>query len=171
MSPLVQKLSTYAAYHRDSRNIIAHLLGIPLIVFALEVLLSRPVVGVALTPAVLGWFAAAIYYFTLDIGLGLVLAVFMGLFALAGLWLASLSTVLWLTTGAGAFVIGWIIQFLGHGFEGRKPAFFDDVRSLLIGPLFITAEFCFLLGLRRPLRAAIERRLNTAPEDLPESWV
>ena len=171
MSSLVQKLSTYAAYHRDSRNIIAHLLGIPLIVFALEVLLSRPVVGVALTPAVLGWFVAAIYYFTLDIGLGLILAVFMGLFAWVGLWLASLPTAIWLTIGAGGFVIGWIIQFLGHGFEGRKPAFFDDVRSLLIGPLFAAAEFSFLLGLRRPLRDAIELRLNTTPEDLPESWI
>ena len=171
MSKLVQKLSDYAAYHRDSRNIIAHLLGIPLIVFALEVLLSRPVVGVALTPAVLGWFVAAIYYFTLDIGYAAVLALLMGLFAFAGLFLASLPTALWLTAGLSSFVIGWIFQTMGHLFEGRKPAFFDDLRSLLIGPLFVTAELGFRLGLRRPLQAAIERRLNTAPEDLPESWV
>ncbi len=25
------------------------------------------------------------------------------------------------------FVIGWAIQFVGHHYEGRKPAFVDDV--------------------------------------------
>ncbi len=171
MSPFVQKLAGYAAYHRDARNITMHLLGISLIVFGLEVLLSRPVVGAALTPAVVVSFLVAMYYFTLDLGYAAVLTLLLGLFAFAGLWLASLPTVVWLTIGAGSFVIGWIFQTVGHLFEGRKPAFFDDLRSLLIGPLFVTAELGFRLGLRRPLQAAIERRLNTAPEDLPESWV
>ena len=38
------------------------------------------------------------------------------------------------------FVVGWAIQFLGHKFEGMKPAFFDDVKQLLIGPIFVAAE-------------------------------
>ena len=32
----------YAAYHRDRRNIATHFVGIPLIVFAVGGLLSRP---------------------------------------------------------------------------------------------------------------------------------
>ena len=42
MLTLTQHLSQYAAYHRDRRNIATHFVGIPLIVFAVIVLLSRP---------------------------------------------------------------------------------------------------------------------------------
>lgn len=31
------------------------------------------------------------------------------------------------------FVVGWILQFIGHAFEGRKPEFFRDWRFLLVG--------------------------------------
>jgi uncharacterized membrane protein YGL010W len=51
----------------------------------------------------------------------------------------------------------WIIQFIGHAFEGRKPAFLDDLKSLLVGPLFVVAELAFMLGLRRELEAAIRQ--------------
>jgi uncharacterized membrane protein YGL010W len=161
MSALEQKLSGYGAYHRDGRNVAAHMLGIPLIVFAVEVLLSRPVFTagtVTLTPAMLASVLAALYYFTLDTGFGVVLTVLMGLAAWAGLALGRLPTAEWLGIGGGIFVVGWIIQFIGHAFEGRKPAFFDDLMSLLVGPLFIAAEFGFLLGLRRTLKADIEKR-------------
>ena len=53
----------------------------------------------------------------------------------------------------GLFVMGWVMQFVGHAFEGRKPAFFDDVRSLLTGPVFGAAEMAVGLGLRRALGA------------------
>jgi uncharacterized membrane protein YGL010W len=168
MSTLEQKLSDYAAYHRDARNVTAHMLGIPLIVFAVEILLSRPVFtpgGVPLTPAMLASVLAAIYYFTLDTGFGAALAVLLALASWAGLALARLPTPEWAVIGVGTFVIGWIIQFIGHAFEGRKPAFLDDLVSLLIGPLFITAEFGFLLGLRLPLQVAIEESLKAAIEE------
>jgi uncharacterized membrane protein YGL010W len=31
------------------------------------------------------------------------------------------------------FVIGWILQFIGHAFEGKPPEFFSDWRFLLVG--------------------------------------
>jgi uncharacterized membrane protein YGL010W len=34
---------------------------------------------------------------------------------------------------AGLFVVGWILQFLGHAFEGKPPEFFSDWRFLLVG--------------------------------------
>jgi len=33
-------------------------------------------------------------------------------------------------------VIGWSFQFLGHAIEGNRPAFFQDPRHLIIGPLY-----------------------------------
>jgi len=31
------------------------------------------------------------------------------------------------------FVIGWILQFVGHAFEGKRPEFFHDWRFLFVG--------------------------------------
>jgi uncharacterized membrane protein YGL010W len=55
------------------------------------------------------------------------------------------------------FVGGWALQLLGHKFEGKKPAFLDDLASLLIGPLFVATEVAFMLGHAPELRAEIER--------------
>ena len=41
----------------------------------------------------------------------------------AGLWRVAL----------GAFVIGWLFQFVGHAIEGKPPEFFHDWRFLLVG--------------------------------------
>jgi len=35
------------------------------------------------------------------------------------------------------FVIAWIGQFIGHKIEGKKPSFLDDLRFLLIGPIWL----------------------------------
>jgi uncharacterized membrane protein YGL010W len=31
------------------------------------------------------------------------------------------------------FIIGWILQFIGHYFEGKPPEFFRDYRFLFVG--------------------------------------
>ena len=33
----------------------------------------------------------------------------------------------------GLFVTGWVLQFVGHAFEGKPPEFFKDWRFLLVG--------------------------------------
>jgi uncharacterized membrane protein YGL010W len=39
---------------------------------------------------------------------------------------------LWLVAAA-LFVVGWIIQFVGHAYEGKRPEFFKDLRFLFVG--------------------------------------
>ena len=54
MSTATQLMAQYAAYHRDRRNIASHFVGVPMIVFAVGILLARPVFqvdGLLLTPA------------------------------------------------------------------------------------------------------------------------
>ena len=34
---------------------------------------------------------------------------------------------------AALFVLGWVLQFAGHAFEGKPPEFFHDWRFLLVG--------------------------------------
>lgn len=31
------------------------------------------------------------------------------------------------------FVLGWLLQFVGHAFERKRPEFFNDWRFLLVG--------------------------------------
>jgi len=42
MRTFTEQLTRYAAYHRDLRNVATHLVGVPMIVFAVDILLSRP---------------------------------------------------------------------------------------------------------------------------------
>ena len=161
MKSLVDHLSQYAAYHRDPRNIASHFIGIPLIVVAVAVLLSRPewsVGGLWLSPAVLLALFSAWSYLRLELALGVLMTMLMGLSVWAGHVLAAQSTAVWLSSGVGMFGVGWVIQFIGHYYEGRKPAFVDDVSGLIVGPLFVVAELAFLLGLRQDLKRQIEER-------------
>lgn len=158
MRRVEQHLARYAAYHQDRRNIATHFLGIPLIVLGAAVLLSKVILPIG--PAFLslaGWVVSVItvYYLLLEFRLGLALAVFLWSAVAVGHIVAQQSTWVWMLLGVGSFVLGWGLQFLGHVWEGRKPAFVDDIRSLLIGPLFVAAECAFALGWMRTLRSRI----------------
>ncbi|MDH4581524.1 DUF962 domain-containing protein [Pseudomonas sp. BN415] len=161
MKTLIDQLGQYAEYHRDRRNIATHFVGIPLIVVAVAVLLSRPgteAFGLWLSPAAGVSLVSALYYFRLDLRYGLVMAALLVLSLWIGAALAVQGTAAWLGAGLGMFVVGWVIQFIGHYYEGRKPAFVDDLAGLIIGPLFVVAELGFLLGLRKEVEHAVEER-------------
>ena len=42
---------------------------------------------------------------------------------IAKFWIVSLSL----------FILGWVLQFIGHYFEGKPPEFFKDYRFLFVG--------------------------------------
>jgi uncharacterized membrane protein YGL010W len=123
-------LSKYSESHRHPKNEVIHFVCVPVIVFSLLGLLwsIHPSVAVAVTVLSL------IYYYTLSVrfmlGMLLMFAAMLGvLSALPQNWV--------LPVCIGVFVIAWIGQFIGHHIEGKKPSFFDDLRFLLIGPLFV----------------------------------
>ena len=158
--PAIDLLAQYAEYHRDRRNIATHFVGIPLIVFAIGVLLARgSVAGINLAWIV--WAASTAWYLTvarnklvLGVAVSLVNAALMAL----AIPLAGGSAAGWLGWGVGIFIAGWIMQFIGHYYEGRKPAFVDDLVGLLVGPMFVVAEWLFAAGWGRDVLAEIERR-------------
>ncbi|WP_417359732.1 DUF962 domain-containing protein [Gallaecimonas pentaromativorans] len=161
MKTLTQHLAQYAGYHRDKRNILTHLVGIPLIVIALNALLSRPALWLGplpLSPASLLTLLACLFYLRLEWRLGSLMTVLMVLALFCGERLAALNTAAWLGWGIGLFVIGWAFQFIGHYFEGRKPAFVDDIAGLIVGPLFVVAELLFAAGLRQELKRQVEAK-------------
>ncbi|CAB3756159.1 DUF962 domain-containing protein [Paraburkholderia humisilvae] len=168
MKTLTEQLAGYAAYHRDRRNVTTHFVGIPMIVLALSVLLGRPASTLGtlpfhVSPAWVLFIGSTIYYIVLDTALGIMMALVSVLCIALGQWFAAQSTLVWLATGVGLFVIGWIVQFFGHAaFEHRKPAFVDDLVGLMIGPLFLLTETLLSAGWRPELRQSIERQLETA---------
>ncbi len=167
MQTLSEQMGFYAAYHQDARNKATHFLGVPMIVFGLFVALgwARVAVGgVELTAAmllaavVLGW------YFLLDVPLALaMLAVNAALLYLADL--VSRQPI-----GAGLvwfavfFAGGWVIQLIGHAWEGRKPALVDNLFQIFVAPIFLAAEVFFALGYKPALHAAVQKRARELRE-------
>ena len=155
-------LVQYATYHRDRRNIASHFVGVPMIVFALGVLLAKPafaLAGWALTPAWVVFAAAAAWYLTRgNLQLGLAVTAVVGVLVALAQRFGDSGTGTWLGCGIGALALGWLIQFIGHWHAGRKPAFVDDASGLLVGPMFVVAEGLFSFGWGKQLLAEIERR-------------
>ena len=162
--PAIDLMAQYAGYHRDRRNIATHFVGIPLIVFAIGVLLARAEVslgGVQLTAAWLLWGASTAWYLTRgNLVLGLAVSAVNALLMAAAEPLAAGSVGAWLSWGIGAFVVGWLIQFVGHYYEGKKPAFVDDLVGLLVGPMFVVGEALFAFGWGQDFLSEIERRVG-----------
>lgn len=161
MDHATRQLIEYARYHRDPRNIATHFVGIPLIAFGIAALLARvpmgPLEGTWPGAHWLVWALTAVWYLRLGRASITVptIAALGGLVVLAHpLGVAPLAT--WLTWGLGSFVVGWVFQTVGHVWEGRKPAFFDDLRGLLVGPMFLVAEVQMALGLQRHAQEAVK---------------
>jgi len=146
MSPVAEKLVEYRKYHQNHKNLITHIFGIPLIVFSIILLLSRPefyVGNIMLNPAIVAIPFIGYYYAKLQVNLALIMVGYITINSALAVSLDHLPTSLWLYTIAGCFVGGWALQFLGHYFEGKKPAFADDLSNLLIGPLYVVTELLF----------------------------
>jgi uncharacterized membrane protein YGL010W len=48
------------------------------------------------------------------------------------------------------FIVGWILQFVGHAIEGNQPAFFKNPVYLLVGPLWLIKRAAGAVGLAKP---------------------
>ena|SRR5665213_1494180 len=127
----VPLLAEYGTYHRDKRNLLCHELGIPLIVLSIIIALRLVHVG-PIDLAMVTIAAVSVYYLRLA-GLG-------SLAAIASLVIFyGIAMLLTWPVAIGAFVIGWTLQFVGHAYEGKKPAFLTNLQHLLVGPLWIVA--------------------------------
>ena len=123
-------LAQYSESHRNHTNELIHMICVPLIVFSLLGIIwwVHPLAALIVTGASL-W-----YYDKLSRPFAI------GMLAMAMLMLivlALIAQVVVLPLSLAIFVLAWIGQFIGHQIEGKKPSFLDDLRFLLIGPLFV----------------------------------
>ncbi len=154
-----RQLGIYAAVHRDARNKATHFIGIPVIVFSVLLAATQyqfdaaghrtSAAAVLAIVAVLGWMV-------LDLGVGLAMAVIMLVMWYAAEALAGAlgPSAVW-TGFAALFIFGWALQFLGHHFEGKRPALMDNLFQAFIGPMFLVAEIMVVNGYRRDLANSV----------------
>lgn len=136
MRSLDQWFAAYAVSHQHPTNKAVHVVCVPLIAFSTLGLAWAVALGPLNLGLVLLTFALG-FYLRLSPRLGLVMLPFAALLAAGQLALSGLGFTVALGVNVAIFVLSWIAQLIGHKIEGKKPAFFDDVRFLLIGPLFV----------------------------------
>lgn len=125
-----QLLNQYAESHRNHVNELIHFVCVPVIVWTVLGLLWVAHPALALMASLL----ALAYYFSLSVSFAVGMSLMVAAM-LAILYLLPAASVL--PMALGLFVLAWIFQFIGHKIEGKKPSFFEDLRFLLIGPLFV----------------------------------
>lgn len=170
MKSVVEQLSTYKSVHLNRKNINSHFIGVPMIIWSIALLLASVSFKIELT-FINNYLGIEQVNFTLA---GILAIVVLCYYLLLSLQLALFAFILFgplmwsvhevvtvehhILIAIGVFVIGWVIQFIGHHYEKAKPAFLDDINQLLIGPLFVIAEVYFLLGLGKVLDKTITEK-------------
>jgi uncharacterized membrane protein YGL010W len=153
-----EQMSVYAAYHRDARNKATHFIGVPAIILSLMIPLAWLRIdagGVPLTAALVITAMLLIYYLVLDFALGVAMVAVMGALLWLGHQIAHAGTLQAWIWFAVLFVGGWILQLVGHVFEGRKPALADNLFQIFVAPIFLAAEVFFALGYKPKLHQRI----------------
>ena len=161
MKSLEDQMGFYAAYHQDARNKATHFVGVPAIMLSLFIPLAWLQVnlgGTIVSGAMLLATVVMLYYAFLDPLLAMMSALVTALLITAGEWISLQGSVTAWVAFACLFVGGWILQLVGHVFEGRKPALADNLFQIVIAPIFLCAELFFALGYNPKLRSAVQER-------------
>jgi len=158
----VEQLAMYAGYHRDRRNQLTHHVGVPLIVFSLLLALTRvPLAQIDNFPltAASVILALLLAFYIVAVPLtGIFTAIFYGVIYGVVVKIADGSAQTVWTIAAAGFAGGWVIQFIGHAFEGRRPALTVNLLQAFMAPPFLVAEMLFVLGLEKDLEIDLQQR-------------
>jgi len=148
-------LNEYGESHRNIVNKSIHWVAVPVIVWTVVALLwsipfpfDIPLPGIPVNWATIALLLAQIYWFRLSLMLGLGLLLY-NVFMIQLTFLVEQFSEwpLW-QLALAVFVAAWILQFIGHAVEGRRPSFFKDLQFLLIGPAWLMAFVYRALGLK-----------------------
>ncbi|WP_417749471.1 DUF962 domain-containing protein [Rosistilla oblonga] len=140
----------YELSHRNPVNKRIHWICVPVIAAAfLGLLWELPAPRqswITINWSVVAMLAALAFYVHLSLRLAVGMAIAFALLACGFIaYRQTLATPLWIPSLA-LFVIAWIGQFIGHQIEGKKPAFFQDLQFLLIGPAWVLRDFYRRMG-------------------------
>ncbi len=160
---LMEMLTGYAAAHQHPMNIFVHLIGIPTIMFGALIPMTWVTLGSAQSDlnlahlVVLGFF---LFYMTLDKIFAVVFLVVALLLAEAARQVGLMDTATAWWIAGGAFVGGYIAQFIGHAIEKSMPVLVKHpIQANLAAPFFTVVEIFKLLGLREELFDAVQSEI------------
>ena len=135
-----QLIAHYGQSHQNPGNEVIHFIAIPLIMLSLVGMLYalHPYAAYSLIAASMVYYArlSVVFLLTMAVWSGLTLAVVMAM----GTNVLPISVAI--------FVGAWILQFIGHKMEGKKPSFFEDIQYLWVGPLFVLSKLLGRLGVK-----------------------
>lgn len=115
-------------------------------VLSLFIVLGWIPISGSVTAATLLLVGSLIYYLSLNsICTVFIAAVTLPLYWLSQ-WICQQPAVVSVTYFVVTFVVGWFLQLMGHWFEGKRPAFLDNLLQLMSGPLFLAYEFGVFIG-------------------------
>lgn len=152
MRDIHQWFGSYAADHKNPINRAIHWVCVPTIMWAvIAALWTIPSVSEWTQPglwAVVAMFAAYLFYHRLSHNLSYAMAIaFVVSGAIAWALYGALGARGLLILAAVLFVLAWIGQFIGHAIEGHRPAFFDNIVQLLIGPAWLMGKLMRKMGI------------------------
>ena len=149
-------LAEYGESHRNETNKLIHWICVPLIFWTILGFISyipTPNIyfkyfGFLSIASFIALILATIFYFRLSWRIALIMMFIMLLMehfvSLANVTFGTKSWILYLAV----FVITWILQFVGHKIEGKKPSFLKDLQFLLIGPIWLLSFILKKLGIK-----------------------
>jgi uncharacterized membrane protein YGL010W len=138
MQNIQSLFADYASYHQTKGNKWFHRFGIPMIMLTLIGMLVRVEIG-PIDAAMILIALASIYYLVLEWRLGLAMILVSAAMYVAGAAIP-------MAVNVALFVLGWILQFIGHSvYEKKQPAFFRNFVHLLVGPLWILNDLVHLV--------------------------
>ncbi|WP_416305106.1 DUF962 domain-containing protein [Neptunicella sp. SCSIO 80796] len=138
-------MGEYSQSHQNHTNKMIHNVAVPAIYFVtFGLLYAIPVPDIMLkfdvTFAHVAIIPVLFYYFKLSGPVGAAMTIMSILVFLGIRWLEKEGISIWQFSLA-LFVVMWILQFVGHAIEGKKPSFFKDIQFLLVGPAWVVAGF------------------------------
>ena len=138
MKKLEQWLEAYGESHQNPTNKLIHNICVPVIFFVVVALLWKISFFLFVLVA-----AGAIGFYYL---LGKQVAIAGGAMIAGSLVLSWILSLGWISLFV-LFGLAWAGQFYGHKIEGQQPSFFDDLKFLLIGPLWVAKPWLGKLGI------------------------
>lgn len=146
----------YSESHRNSTNKLIHWICVPLIFWTIlgfiSLIPSKSIcfiyIGCISYVSLVAMALVTLFYMRLSVLISIVMLIIMVImesFAYGinirfrgNSWMVYLSI----------FIITWILQFVGHKIEGKKPSFLKDLQFLLIGPIWLLSFILKKLGIR-----------------------
>ncbi|MDD1780229.1 DUF962 domain-containing protein [Enterovibrio sp. ZSDZ35] len=140
MKSLEEWFEEYGESHQNPINQKIHKVAVPGIFFSVAGLLweipSSHFSDIAIAPYFIVLAMVLVFYLVLSFKAFVVMAAFSAFCTMVLVELQSANIDI-LVLSIAMFVVLWILQFVGHHIEGKKPSFFKDVQFLLIGPAWV----------------------------------